>query len=156
MLAFKRGGRGIVPVLPPPPAEVPNPPDGLDEYALVVWAGFWTTDVSGAVNWRRDGERVRHWIRCIDQRHRLWDMWVKTPLMKDSAHGKDRLMPNPLYRQIMSLSSEIEKAEQHLGLTPLAKMRLTGALDQAEAAESNIKARRAGRKPTMLPSRKTV
>jgi hypothetical protein len=47
-----------------------------------------------------------------------------------------------LWRQIKDMSAEITRAEQIFGMTPLYKMRLTGALDQAEAAESSINARR--------------
>ena len=36
-------------------------------------------------------------------------------------------------------------------MTPLAKMRLTGALDQAERAETSVMARREGRRPTPMP-----
>lgn len=154
MLAFKRGGRGIVPQLPPPPPAAPPPPEGVGEYTLLVWESFWTTDVSGLVNMRRDGERLRYWLRCVDQRHRLWEMWAKAPLLKGPSGGAVRT--NPLFRQIMVLSNEIERAEQMFGMTPLYKMRLTGALDQAEAAESNIKARREGRRPTALPARRPV
>ena len=127
-LAFKRGGRGHLPVLPPPPATVPTPPDGLTEYGEAVWAGFWQTEVSGAVNMRRDGERLRHWIRCVDRRNHLWN----------SADLDDWRT----WKQVVDLTAMIERAEQQFGMGALNKMRLTGALDQAEAAEQSIKTRR--------------
>jgi hypothetical protein len=132
-LAFKRGGRGIVPVLPKPPVAVPEPPGGLSEYALEAWSDFWQADVSGAVNMKRDGEHLREWARLVGARHELWDVWEQVRSYRDKA---------ALWRQIKDMSAEITRAEQIFGMTPLYKMRLTGALDQAEAAESSIKARR--------------
>lgn len=142
-LAYKRGGRGVVAVLPQIRAVVPEPPEDLGEYAIQVWNDFFQTEVSGAVNMRRDGERVRHWIRCVDARERLWGEWLTSPLLFDGESVKG----HPLFSQLMRLSAEIEKAEVKLGATPLDFMRLTGSLDQAEKAEIGIKARREGRKP---------
>jgi hypothetical protein len=138
-LAFKRGGRGVVPILPAPPPRIPDPPADIGDYAVEVWEGFWQTEVAGAVNLARDGERLRHWIRCVDQRFRLWSLWTKQPLMTGMKGG---LVGNPLWRQIKDLTADIDRAEQVFGMTPLYKMRMTGALDQAEAAEQSIKTRR--------------
>jgi len=145
-LAFKRGGRGSVPILPPPPAGIPGPPEDIGNYAVEVWEEFWQTDVAGAVNLKRDGERLRHWIRCVDQRNRLWALWTRQPLMEGRKGG---LIGNPLWRQIKDLTADIDRAEDVFGMNPRAKMRLTGVLDQAEAAEENIKARREGRRAIM-------
>jgi hypothetical protein len=142
-LAFKRGGRGIVPVLPPAPLVIPQPPD-VGDYAKAVWHGFWQTDVAGTVNMKRDGERLRQWARCVDAREQLWEQWLAEPVVM-GATGEQKA--NPLFSQIMRLSAEIERAEAKFGMNPLDKMRLTGALDQAEAAETSIKARREGRRP---------
>ena len=132
-LAFKRGGRGIVPVLPMPPANVPDAPEGVGEYAATAWALFFETEVSGAVNLKRDGVRLREWCRCVHRRNELW------------LHGD--LDDWRVWKQYMDLTAVIERAEAKFGMNPLDKMRLTGALDQAEAAESSIKARREGRRP---------
>jgi hypothetical protein len=132
-LAFKRGGRGVVPVLPAPPDIAPAPPDGLTEYALGAWEEFWQTDVSGAVNMKRDGEHLREWARLVDARRALWQVWEEVRSYRDKA---------VIWRQIKDMSAEITRAEQIFGMTPLYKMRLTGALDQAEAAEQSIKTRR--------------
>ena len=132
-LAFKRGGRGVVPVLPPPPANIPKAPAGLGDYGAEAWTDFWQTDVSGAVNMKRDGEHLREWARLVDARHELWGVWEEVRSYRDKA---------ALWRQIKDMSAEITRAEQVFGMTPLYKMRLTGALDQAEAAEQSIKTRR--------------
>lgn len=138
-LAFKRGGRGVVPIIPAPPRDIPEPPDDVSPYAVQVWEEFWQTDVAGAVNLKRDGERLRHWIRCVSERDRLWPLWVRQPLMEGRKAG---LIGNPLWRMIKDLTADIDRCEAVFGMTPLYKMRLTGALDQAEAAEQSIKTRR--------------
>ena len=91
-------------------------------------SGFWQTEVSGAVNMRRDGERLRHWIRCVDRRNYLWN----------SADLDDWR----IWKQVVDLTAMIERAEQQFGMGALNQMRLTGALDQADAAEQSIKTRR--------------
>ena len=146
-LAFTRGGRGFVPELPSPPVEIPEAPAGIGEYAADAWEHFWRTPVSGLVDLNRDGERLRHWCRCVDQRHRLWTLWQSAPVIWDT---NKELRTNPIYRQVIGLSLEIERAETHFGMTPLAKMRLTGALDQADRAETSIKARRESRRPELV------
>ena len=145
-LVYRRGGRGRVPALPPIPTVCPDPPPDLGDYALERWSAFWSQPVSGLVDLRRDGGRLDHWIKCIDQRARLWEMWRAMPLLRDA--NKD-LRSNPLYRQIIGLSQEIERAEQKFGMTPLDKMRLTGALDEAEGAEESISKRRESYRPSM-------
>lgn len=136
-----------MPVLPTPPAVVPDPPDGIGDYAVETWHDFWLSAVSGAVDLRRDGERLRHWIRCVNQRWLLWERYEGNELVDGVMGGK---VGNPLWRQIKDLSTEIDRAEQVFGMTPLYKMRLTGALDQAEAAEVSIKTRRDGRTPRQM------
>jgi hypothetical protein len=76
---------------------------------------------------KRDGERLRYWIRCVDRRNRLW------------THGD--LNDWRVWKQVVDLTAAVERAEAKFGMNPLDKMRLTGALDQAEAAEVSIKTR---------------
>ena len=128
----------MVPALPAPPVKIPEPPEGLGEYARDQWMVFFETEVSGAVNMKRDGERLRHWARCMDAREKLWAKWLEEPTIW-SVNGTKS---NPLFTQVMRLSAEIEKAEAKFGMTPIDKMRMTGALDQAEAAEQSITRRR--------------
>lgn len=117
----------MVPVLPAPPAVIPDPPR-VGDYAVNVWREFFETEVSGAVNMKRDGERLRNWIRCVDRRANLW------------ADGD--LDDWRVWKQVVDLTAMIERAEAQFGMGALNKMRLTGALDQAEAAESSISRRR--------------
>jgi len=57
---------------------------------------------------------------------------------------------HPLWKVVAKLSAEIARAEVNFGMTPLLKMRLTGHLDHAQEEESNIRARREGRRPTRV------
>lgn len=146
-LAYKRGGRGNVAVLPPAPVVVPEAPEFVGDYAMEVWDAFWTTPVSGAVDMARDGERLRHWIWCVHSRETVRKQLEQTPLATGSM---EQIIRHPLWDVWAKLSREIEVAEQHFGMTPLAKMRLTGALDSAEHAEEQIEKRRE-RKMKALP-----
>ena len=153
MLAFKRGGRGIAPVVPPPVLTWPDPPEGVSEYARERWEGFWQSNVSGLVDLKRDGERLNAWIRAVHERDRLWVLWSAQPLVREGA----ALRGSPLWRPIKDLTAQIERAEQQFGMGPLNKMRLTGALDQAEAAEVSIERRRETRaKPPAMPARRVT
>ena len=102
-----------MPELPPPPVDIPPPPEGIGEYAAEAWDCFWRTPVSGLVDLNRDGERLRHWCRCVDQRHRLWALWQSAPVLRDA---NKELRSNPMFRQVIGLSMEIERAEAQVGL----------------------------------------
>ena len=154
MLAYKRGGRGIAPVVPPSPLTWPDPPEGISALARQRWDGFWQSNVSGLVDLKRDGERLENWIRSVHERERLWALWSRQPLIT-KTNGE--IQGNPLWRAIKDLTGTIERAEQQFGMGPLNKMRLTGALDQAEAAEVSIERRRETRaKPPAMPARRVT
>lgn len=143
-LVYKRGGAGTLPVIPPMHAIIPDPPELKTDHAWGVWQDFWTQPTSGLVNLKRDRERLRFWIRAVDERENLWELWSKEYVVEGANGGP---VSNPLFSQIVRLTAAIERAEQAFGMTPLAKMRLTGALDVAEKAEDSIKLRREGRAP---------
>lgn len=149
-LAFKRGGRGNVPQLPPAPAVIPEPPAGLGEYAVARWVGFFSQPTAGLVNMKRDGERLAHWAWAVEQREKMRKIAAEQPVVSGSM---GQAVASPAWLIIAKLTADIERAEMAFGMTPLAKMRLTGALDQAEAAEGNIRKRREGRRPELLPAR---
>jgi P27 family predicted phage terminase small subunit len=138
----------VLPQIPPAPTDIPKPPDYVQGYSLSVWEDFWTQPVSGLVDMRRDGERLRHWIWCVHTRETLRRGLMDEPMAMGS---QGQMVAHPFWMVLARLNKDIERAEAAFGMTPLAKMRLTGALDQAEAAEDSIKARREGRRPTALP-----
>src|SRR5665647_2703105 len=102
-------------VLPEVLVTAPPPPADIGDEALRIWTEFWTSRVASTVTWSAHREALQHWIRCVNQRHRLWETWTKQPLIRGSH---DQLVTNPLYRQIKSLNEEIHRAEDQFGMTP--------------------------------------
>ena len=149
-LVYRRGGRAkpLVPVRATNLA--PRLHDELGDHAAAVWAAFWTSKVSGAVDLDADGEALRHWIRCVDEREKLRAATVRAPLVKGSH---EQLMLNPLFRRIRDLNREITKAEEPFGMTPLARLRLGVTFLQEQAAKDDLEARRLSRTPTEWVSR---
>lgn len=143
-LVYRRGGRvkALAPVAPAP--LTPPLPDGLGDHAAVVWAEFWASRVSGAVDLLGDGEALRHWILCVDEREKLRAATSRAPLVKGSH---EQLMLNPLFRRLRDLNREIARAEEHFGMTPLARMRLGVTYLQEQAAKEDLEARRERRRP---------
>lgn len=145
-LVYRRGGRAkaLVPVTAANPA--PRLPDELGDHAAAVWAAFWASKVSGAVDLDADGEALRHWIRCVDEREKLRGATARAPLVKGSH---EQLMLNPLFRRIRELNREIARAEEHFGMTPLARMRLGVTYLQEQAAKEDLEAKRERRPHAM-------
>jgi P27 family predicted phage terminase small subunit len=151
-LVYRRGGR-VKALVPVAPAQlVPRSPDDLGDHAAAVWQAFWASRVSGAVDLDADGEALRHWIRCVDEREKLRAATVRAPLVKGSH---DQLMLNPLFRRLRDLNREIARAEGHFGMTPLARLRLGVTYLQEQAAKEDLEAKRERRRPHVIgvPSR---
>ena len=133
------------------PPSAPPPPDGLGDYAKAVWQAFFRSPVSRTVTPDAHGERLHYWIRCIDQRNRLWNLWARQPLVKGS-HGQP--MTNPAWRTIRDLTEAIERAEHEFGMTPLAQLRLGVTFLHEQKLATSLKRSREGRRPTMLGTRR--
>jgi phage terminase small subunit len=147
-LVYRRGGR-VKPLVPVAPAHLsPRPPAGLGDHATAVWQVFWASRVSGAVDLDADGEALRHWILCVEEREKLRAATVRAPLVKGSH---EQLMLNPLLRRIRDLNREIARAEEHFGMTPLARLRLGVTFLQEQAAKEDLAAKRERRRPHAMP-----
>lgn len=127
------------------PAGIPAPPEGLGEYALAAWCGFFHSPVSNTVEMDAHGPRLRHWARCLDQREKLWEIYAKHPLVKGSHQ---QVMSHPVWRQVRELNEEIAKAEEAFGMTPLAQLRLGVTFLHERTLAQNLKVPR--RKPTLI------
>jgi hypothetical protein len=137
LLADHRRGRGrTFEVVPQPQRIVPAAPETVGEYARGVWDAFFASWVASAVNYDAHGERLRHWIRCVDERERLWPLLVSAPLVKGS-HGQ--LMVNPLMRRVRELTRDIERAEEAYGMTPLATWRMQLTATEAKRSANDLR-----------------
>jgi hypothetical protein len=139
-LVYRRGGRAKPLVHVTPASIAPTPPEGVGEHALAVWSTLWASRVSGAIDLLADGEALRHWILGVDEREKLRAATVRAPLVKGSH---EQLMLNPLFRRLRELNREIARAEEHFGMTPLARLRLGVTYLQEQAARGE-----AGAEPT--------
>ena len=146
-LVYRRGGRAKPLVQVAPASIVPAPPEGVGEHAVAAWSAFWGSRVSGAIDLLADGEALRHWILGVDERERLRAATSRAPLVKGSH---EQLMLNPLFRRLRELNREIARAEEHFGMTPLARMRLGVTYLQEQAAKEELEARRERRRPHRL------
>ncbi len=136
-LANTRGGRGrALAVVERPERRPPVAPKGLSPYARRVWRGFFTDWVSDAIDYAADGERLRWWIHCVDERQKLEAIVVNAPLVKGS-HGQ--LMLNPLHRRIDRLTRDIERAEEAFGMTALSRFRLQLTATEAKRSANDLR-----------------
>ena len=69
---------------------------------------------------------------------------MRVPLVKGSH---EQLMLNPLFRRLRDLNREISRAEEHFGMTPLARLRLGVTFLREQAANEDLAARRERRRP---------
>lgn len=141
MLVNRRGGRGqkmeVVVARRPAP---PRCPADVSSYGRSVWSRFWKSRPSHAVDTDADLERLHHWVRCIDERHRLWEMVRQAPLIRGAKEGT--WIPNPLARRVRELSKDIERSEEAFGMTPLARFRLQLTFAEASGATEALDERR--------------
>ena len=149
-LVYRRGGRAKPLVQVAPATIAPAPPEGVGEHAAAVWSAFWASRISGAVDLLADGEALRHWILSVDEREKLRAATSRAPLVKGSH---EQLMLNPLFRRLRDLNREIARAEEHFGMTPLARLRLGVTFLQEQAAKEDLAAKREQRRPHVIEAR---
>lgn len=89
--------------------------------AQLRWAEFWSSPPAAMVEMRADGERLTRWIQLLNERLIVTPIVTEARLVRGST-GQLRL--NPLVSYVELLTAEIERAELHFGMTPLARFRL--------------------------------
>ena len=116
----------IVDATPVEDAIRPAPPLAMDGGALTTealarWDEFWTSPVAAVVDMRSDSVRLTRWIQAVNERLIVSRMVAEKRLVSGSL-GQPRT--NPLMTYLTDLTAEIERAEQHFGMSPLARFRL--------------------------------
>jgi P27 family predicted phage terminase small subunit len=102
------------------PIQVPEPPDGLDEYRLEAWNEFFHSELSQLVK-RTDMSAVARLWSYYQQHADLTNIFAKGRMVAGSQ-GQPRL--NPALDGLMKLEGAILRLENELGLTPSARLRL--------------------------------
>lgn len=117
----KRPEIGLVKVDPAEKPVVPKAPAGLLKKTRERWEAYWLSPVSKAVDPGADGGRLERWIRAVDEWHRTGETFRAARVVKGSM-GQPVL--NPLATYLANLETTIARAEQELGLTPMARAKL--------------------------------
>jgi P27 family predicted phage terminase small subunit len=108
--------------------DAPAPPSGLLKASRERWIAFWSSDVARAVDVAADGDRLTRWITYVDEWHRAMRDFRRQRVAQGSM-GQPRL--HPLAGCLAQLEQAIARAEGELGLTPLARMKLGVATEEA-------------------------
>lgn len=75
----------------------------------------------------------------MDEREKLHAATVRAPLVRGSH---EQLMLNPLFRRLRDLNRQIARAEEHFGMTPLARLRLGLTYLQEQVVREDLQAKR--------------
>jgi len=119
---------------PAPPASFSG--GKLSKAAVRAWAEFWTTPQALAVD-VSDLPRLEHWARLLSERGRCWREYARQPMV-DGFNGQPVL--NPHFKVLQTIDAEIERAEEHFGMTPRARFRLGIAAGEAKRTAAELTA----------------
>ena len=126
---IKRPEVGIVKVDPASKPVIPLAPKGLTTASKKRWRTFWLSPLASVVEISTDLHRVERWIQAVDEYEKVGKVFRSSRLVKGST-GQPVL--NPLASYLTSLEATISRAEQELGMTPLARLKLGIAVGQAK------------------------
>ncbi len=126
---IKRPEVGIVKVDPADKPIIPMAPKGLTTASKKRWRTFWLSPLASVVEISTDLHRVERWIQAVDEYEKVGKVFRTSRLVKGST-GQPVL--NPLASYLTSLETTISRAEQELGMTPLARLKLGIAVGQAK------------------------
>ena len=123
----KRPELGIVKVDPASKPIIPTAPKGLTAASKKRWRTFWLSPLATVVEISTDLHRVERWITAVDEYEKVGKVFRGARLVKGST-GQPVL--NPLATYLATLETTISRAEQELGMTPMARLKLGIAVGQ--------------------------
>jgi P27 family predicted phage terminase small subunit len=131
----------------PDKPDVPSAPRGLRTVAKAAWVSFWSSSISQVVDRDADMPALVNWAKNVSERERFRAILKTSPLVKGST---GQLVRNPLSGEIARLTAEINRAEEHFGMTPLSRMRLGIAVGEAHDILSDLTASLGSDEPEMV------
>lgn len=137
LLANRRGGRGrgLVVVQRDDSFVAPAAPPGLRAYGKKRWLQFWQSENALAIDVNAHGEDLSRWIKCVDERERLWQILRKAPIIKGSHN---QLIRNPLSLQVRDLTGEIQWLSDRFLMNPLAEFRAQFTASEAGKSANEL------------------
>ena len=144
----KRPEIGLVKVDPADKPVIPTAPKGLSPASKKRWRTFWLSPLAKVVEISTDLHRVERWIQAVDEYEKVGKVFRSSRLVKGST-GQPVL--NPLAAYLANLETAISRAEQEIGMTPLARLKLGIAVGQAKltAEALNKSLSEAGERPAI-------
>lgn len=124
-----RGTSSLKLVPPDARREVPSPPEKLPKALHQLWFAFWEDRISTLVK-PADAYDVGRFFLLLAEREKHERAIRAKPLVLGSM-GQE--VVNPRLAIVKELSREIEKTREHLGILPLARLRL-GIAESADTA----------------------
>lgn len=115
-----RGTTSLQLVPPDARREVPDPPEQLPKALHELWWAFWSDRISTLVK-PADAYDVSRFFLLLAEREKHERAVRAKPLVLGSM-GQE--VVNPRLAIVKELSREIEKTREHLGILPLARLRL--------------------------------
>jgi P27 family predicted phage terminase small subunit len=119
-------------------ARAPRPPEGLREETRKLWGQLWHSPVAQAWDPHSDLPVLVRYIRLLDRWLRYDELLGRAPLVQGS---RGQLRPNPLAARLDAVEAQVHVLEEHLGLTPSARMRLGLSLFVGRQAVSSWRTR---------------
>ena len=107
---------------------IPAYPRGILKHSREIWVRFWRSELAGKVDRQGGMYRVERWIRYVDELERAWRLYRQARFVPGSM-GQTRV--NTVWRVIQDCEANIVKAEDQLGMTPLARARLGLTIGEA-------------------------
>jgi P27 family predicted phage terminase small subunit len=133
-----RGTSSLQLVPPDARREVPPPPEQLPANLHQLWAAFWDDRISTLVK-PADAYDVSRFFLLLAEREKHERAIRAKPLVEGSMGQQ---VVNPRITLVKELSREIEKTREHLGILPLARLRLGIAESADDAGKAGVAALR--------------
>lgn len=113
-------------------------PPGLLPASRKLWRAYWASPVSRASEVNADAGLLQRWIEAVNEWQIVYEEFKRERIVAGS-HGQPVL--NPLASYMKTLEQTITYAEQQLGLTPVARIRLGIAIGEAKLTAHELNRR---------------
>jgi P27 family predicted phage terminase small subunit len=118
-------------------AEAPPAPKGLLKSSVDTWVAFWRSPTARLVQADTDLPALIRLWSLYDEHERCYRASREDRLVLGS---QGQYVLNPLYRQMVTLETEIRNLEDRFGLSPMARLKLGVTFGDAARSLADINA----------------